>query len=271
MSAVLKLLRRQRKPRRRAPVRRPRWQLAVLGLCAVATLTGLGLIAHALVTAPFLEVRELAVHGNERLTPGALRPVLAGAIGQPILLVSLEDLRAKLEASPGVRRASVARRMPDLIEATIVERRAVARAEIGGRIVLIDEEAMAFAPVAELPTDDRLPLVRGLLTPPGQVLLLPSDRCAIDAILALEKVIGGAPPEDTTLDLRAKDRIVLRPGREAPALWLDRGQPERNLKSLFAWKDRVAQLAPGGSIDLRFKNRLTVVPAPPEADGTTAE
>jgi hypothetical protein len=223
------------------------------------------------VLLPGLRIRAIHVRGMERLTEGDFGAVMARTVGQPILLIDLAGVRRQIENSPGVRQARIARRLPDTLEAIVVERRAIARAFLGGRTVLLDDEGMIFTSVRGLPGDDTLPEIRGLSTPAGEPRLAALDQPAIAALVALVRITGQAVPPGTTVDLTPKDRIVLRPGHDAPAVWLDRNQPERNLRNLFIWKDRVAEIAPGRPVDLRFPHRLTLVPVPQEAGGAQTE
>lgn len=275
MSAVLKMLRRQRRTKRRAPARKPRWVLVALALLGLAAVGAVGFLARELVLSPWLRIRQVAVRGTERLTAADFRAVLGRHVNTPLLLVDLDEVRAQLEKSPGVRTAAVARRLPDTLEALVSERTAVARARLGGRAVLIDAEAMVFTSHTALPGDATLPEIRGLSTAPYATRLEPQDRPGVAALLALARVTGRALPADTTVDLTARDRIVLRPGHDAPALWLDRNKPDANIENLFAWKKRVADIVPGASVDLRFPRRLTLVPPPAEeaveGDGTSTE
>jgi cell division protein FtsQ len=275
MSAVLKLLRRQRRSKRRAPARQPRWVPVLMSVLALAAVGAVGFAAREFVLSPWMRVRQVAVRGTERLTAADFRAVLGRQVSAPILLVDLDQVRAELEKSPGVLAARVARRLPDTLEALVTERRAIARASLAGRPVLIDRDGMVFSSLKSLPGDARLPEIFGLATPPGAPRLAPQDQPAVLALLALTRAMNCEPPEDTTVDLTPRDRIVLRPGHAAPALWLDRNKPERNVENLFAWKNRVAATVPGASVDLRFPSRLIhTVPAPvepPEGDGTTTE
>ncbi|RMG46849.1 MAG: FtsQ-type POTRA domain-containing protein [Acidobacteria bacterium] len=249
---------RRRGPRRsRSPVWRP--AVAVAG--AVAAAVAFGWAARALVLSPALRVARTAIVGNERVPKGAVQAAVADALGRPILLLSLPRLRAAVEAIPGVEHALIARRLPDLLEVRVRERRAVARAEIGGHEWLVDTAGFLFPPGPGLPGDADLPLLRGLATAEGSRTLAAADRAGLAAIAALASVTGRPAPPGTVVDLTTPDKIVLHPGPKAPALWLDRAEPERNLEQLFAWQDKVAALAPGRPVDLRFPGRLTIVPA----------
>jgi hypothetical protein len=271
VSSARDIIRRQRRKKRRPPARRPRW-LIVAWVVGVATIcTGTTFAARELVLTRWMRVQTLAVRGAVRLTASDLRVVMADALGQPILLLDLDRQKRRLERSPGIREARVARRLPDGLEALIVERRAVARAVIGGRELLLDEEGYIFPALRAQPGDAQLPVVRGLTTPPGSLRLLPQDRPGVEALAVLARATGGPPPEGTSVDLTPKDRIVLRPGRNAPPLWLDRSQPGRNLRNLVAWQDKTPDLAPGAAVDLRFAHRLTLAPPPQDASGAATE
>jgi hypothetical protein len=271
VSGARDIIRRQRRNKRRSPARRPRWLIAAWVVVAATAFTGTAFAARGFVLTRWMRVQTLAVRGAQRLTAGDLRVVMADALGQPILLLDLERQRKRLEHSPGIREARVARRLPDGLEAVIVERRAVARAVIGGREQLLDEEGFIFPALRAQPGDAQLPVVRGLITPPGELRLFPLDRPGVEALVVLTRAMGGPPPEGTSVDLTPKDRIVLRPGRNAPPLWLDRSQPGRNLRNLLAWQDRAPDLAPGAAVDLRFAHRLTLAPPPQDASGVATE
>lgn len=272
MSAVLKMLRRQRASKRRAPSRRPRWALLFLACAVLAAAGAVGFALREIVLSPWLRVRHLTVRGTERLTAGDFRAVLGREMNTPLLLVDLERCRRTLERHPGVAAARVARRLPGTLEALVAERRALARTTRAGRPVLVDREGMLFTSERALPGDAQLPEIRGVALAADMQRLAPRDRPAVDALVALARVLGGPPPPDTVVDLTPRDRIVLRPGRDAPILWLDRERPEQNLESLFERRTRVAEIVPGASVDLRFPHRLTLVPPPePGPDGSAAE
>lgn len=248
--------RRRRRPRRR----RPRFLVPVLCLIAagaLGTMAWLGLTA--LIDSSLLRVDEIRVYGTARVTGQQVLDLAAPAYGRPILRLDLAELRAAIEVDPAIATATVARRLPDLVEVRIDERQPVATARIGGRQLLVDRHGVLFPPGAGLPGDDLLPRLTGLDTASGATRLDTTDEPALRAIAALVKVTGRQPPEGTVVDLSTRDRIVLKPGPDAPALWLDRNNPEMNLEKLFAHKERVAQVAQYRAIDLRFPHRLTVV------------
>jgi cell division septal protein FtsQ len=236
-----------------------RWRVGAALLALAATTTGLWLAASAFVRSGPLRVRHVIVLGIERLDGQRVHELAEAARERPILLVDLDDLRSEIESVPGVQTAVVARRMPDVIEVRVKERQAVARVELGRRSLLVDATGALFAPAKQLESDRDLPAIKGLRTPPDGRRLSEEDSAALRALEALVKVTGRKPPAGTVVDLTPSDRIYLRPGPNAPALWLDRDRPERNLEDLFVWKESVTRVAGGRAIDLRFPHRLTVV------------
>lgn len=266
MKDVLHTIRRQRR-RRRRPTRRPRWIFVLAVMAGLTGVTAIGYGAYWLVTCPPLTTRKVLVQGNHRLDEARLRRVVNSALGDPILLLDLKALRVGVEAVPGVRRALVARRMPDTLEVRIEERRPVARALVGGAEALIDVEGGLFPIGRSEPGDEKLPRVTGLATTLGADRLSSFDQPALRALAALAGIFPGRPLPHLTLDLQHPDRILLLLDGEGSQLWLDRREPERNLKEFFSHRDHVVDLAAGRPVDLRFPHRLTLVP--PESGAVT--
>lgn len=255
MSGLLQAIRRDKK-RRPARSRPPRWRWLALFVAALIAVWGVYQLGRATVLSQMLRVAQIDVRGVERLGAEEIRALVVEVENQPILLVDLDRIRDSVQKVPGVERAVAARRMPDIIEVFVTERTAIALAELARKPLLIDAQGMLFPMKRELAGDADLPRMRGLATPPGAVRLTSEDIAGLRAIKAFERVLGTSPPPGTIVDLTPTDRIVFRPGPDAPALWLDRDHPERNLENLFAFKDQALRLASGRPIDLRFPRRL---------------
>jgi cell division protein FtsQ len=87
-----------------------------------------------------LSVSEVTVAGRHRAGPEALRHALGITIGDPILRLDLDELKARLEDNGWVRSASVARHLPGRLHVLIEERQPFARWQLKGRTALIDPE-----------------------------------------------------------------------------------------------------------------------------------
>ena len=259
MSEILKSIRKSsaKRPRRSKP---KRWIPAITAVVALVSLFALYASVRAVVFHESLRIARVDVSGVERLDGERIERWLARLEGRPILLLDLGEVRRKVEEVPGVESAVIARRLPGLIQVSVRERRAVARLRIDGRTLCCDKQGLLFVPRRALPGDERLPWIVGLRTRADETRLSRHDLPALRALEALERITGEAPPAGTTVDLTPEDRIVLRPGKDAAPLWLDRKDPELNLENLFAYKPAVARVARGSAVDLRFPHRLTIVP-----------
>ncbi len=119
-----------REAARRWAVRAAFWGL--LTLLAAGLLTGLGLGLHRLLVSgnPYFILRRISLAGNRSLTEGMVRERLAQAgavVGTSNLMqLPVRRLRAALEADPLIARAELVRRVPDLLEVSVVERVPVA-------------------------------------------------------------------------------------------------------------------------------------------------
>lgn len=271
MNEALSSIRRTRRRKRRKVARRPHWIWPAAALAVIVAVAGIALAVRAIVTSSPVRVQRIEVAGTARLTPERVRRAISDAEGSPILALDIELLRRRIEEVAGVEAAAVARHLPDLLEVRVVERTPVARATVGGAPTLLDDSGAIFPAGRVQAGDERLPLVTGLHTPLGASRLASSDQAALRALTALRRAAPAvAAVAPATVDVSESDRIVLRLDETAPELWLDRIEPARNLEQFFAWRERVTDLAAGRPIDLRFPQRLTLVPlpAPPLAEAT---
>jgi len=156
--------------------------LAVIGALLVIfqvprlALEGLG----RLTASAGLEVHHVETTGFRQMDP---RPVTDIALAHqanrtPMLLVDLEDIRARLLQIGWVEDAQVSRRLPDTLAIRITERVPVAIWQHRGKLSLIDPDGIVLSPV-RLDAMPDLPLVIG-----------PS---ANRQAASLDRLLGGAP------------------------------------------------------------------------------
>lgn len=111
---------------RRWSVRAVFW--AVLGLAVAGLLTGLLFGLHHLLVSgnPYFVLRRISLQGNRSLTENAVRARLEGAgavVGvSNLMTLRVRRLREALERDPLIARAELMRRVPDLLEVSVVER-----------------------------------------------------------------------------------------------------------------------------------------------------
>jgi hypothetical protein len=145
---------------RRAAVRVVLWSL--IGLCGLALVLQL---AFHFVVSPRLTVRHVVVRGDSILTAEEAASAAGLSMGGSLLAVNTTRVRASLEGLPAVRRAAVAKELPDTLVITIEARRPLAKALVptpeGTVPVLIDGEGLIFAAGADAAGQD-LPIISGL-------------------------------------------------------------------------------------------------------------
>lgn len=266
MIEALATFRRQRQrsgsPRRRSR-RLPRSAVALaLGSAALLAAFGLARLADS----PLLRIQRVEIRGCQLLSPESVRDLTRPYVGRPILAADIGRLRQDIESQPLVHGATVARRLPDLLEVRINEREPVARIDESPELRLVCAEGVVFVP-AEPPREaGSLPVLRGAWRPESGVRIDESGRLGLQALLAYRRAAGGRVPPGTWIDVSHSGRIALSPEGEA-TLWLDREQPARNLDRLLALRESHDQLARAAVIDLRFPDRLTVVRAADATEG----
>jgi cell division protein FtsQ len=145
-------LRRQKSvPMRRSWVsRRVRAALFVIAVLLPVGLTGYGLATFGLTCPLFVLTSpdDIVVMGNHFVSReevlGALGLPLTGNLkrGTNVFRLSLDIPRRGVETLPWVRTASVTRVLPHGLLVHITERAPVAYANVGGRVILIDDDGM---------------------------------------------------------------------------------------------------------------------------------
>ncbi len=105
-------------------------------------------------------IENVEVVGREQTDPKALLAAAGLRRGDPILAVSPEVVRRRIEAMSWVASAAVERRLPDTVAITIVERKPIALWQHNDKFALIDARGDNLGPVAD-ESASTLPLVVG--------------------------------------------------------------------------------------------------------------
>jgi len=195
-----------------------------------------------------LAVEEITVEGRQHASGPSLLEATGLSRGAPILGVSPEAMRERLEALPWVAAATVQRRLPRQIHIVVREREAFALWQRQGRFALIDRAGRVIVendigPFAGLPLVvgagaapeaaslldeiDRFPEVKlrvtaairvagrrwNLRLASGADVLLPegAEPAAIERLAALHRDAGLLDRGLVAIDMRLPDRLVLRP------------------------------------------------------------
>jgi cell division septal protein FtsQ len=250
------------RPRHRTRVRKTRRALstrAVLVLqltAATLALAGLTWTGYAKVMASDrLRVSKVEVHGGHFLSEGEVRELLGPAVGENILGLDIEALKARLRASPWVADATVSRTLPDTLKVAIHERVPLALAEID-RLYLMDAEGGLIDIYGPRTAAFDLPIVRGL-----KGLEAEARRDRAQRAGALLKDLGDLGAEISEVYVLGSGdlEVILR----GPGETLLLGPPpcRQRLLAFLGLRRELAEKAPGtGSYDLRFRGRIYARP-----------
>jgi cell division protein FtsQ len=254
------------RPARRTRVRQRRrgWTYrTVLGLQIGAAL----LIAVSLVWTGYskvmaserLRVGKVEVRGGHFLSEGEVRELLGPAVGENILGLDIDALKARLRASPWVADATVSRNLPDTVRVEIRERVPLALAEMD-RLYLMDGDGALIDIYGPRTAGFDLPIVRGLAKLDAEAR---HDRAARAG--ALLRDVGDLAGEISEVEVEDSGdlRIVLRGAGEVVRLG---APPHRSrLVTFLSLRQELRERCPRAEyFDLRFRDRI-YAKEPPDA------
>lgn len=211
-----------------------------------------------LTAANGMVVTNLMIEGRENVSRDGLKTLLDIEKNQPLLSVDLHEIKDKISQLSWVKYVTVERRYPDTLYVRLVEREPIALWQRGGKLSVVDDEAVVL-------TEYNIPKFRKLLVVVGenapqntrdllQILdQVPSIKSRVDAA----KWIG-----DRRWDLTMNNKIIVR---------LPAENPEESLKRLATLhaNDQVLD-RPITSIDLRDQNHIVVQTTPGDAGSIDA-
>ena len=156
------------RPRRRTPIRPRRRGFSGRAIVAVqiAAVALLGVVGawtawQRVFASDRLRVGRLEVRGSHFLSEGEVREMIGPAVGESILALDIEALKARLRASPWVADATVTRALPDTVRVEIHERVPLALAELD-HLYLMDQDGGLIDIYGPRTGAFDLPIVRGL-------------------------------------------------------------------------------------------------------------
>ena len=251
------------RPRHRTRVRRvrravPARAVLALQLAAAGLTLALGLwVGYAKVMASEgLRVSKVEVRGGHFLSEGEVRELLGPAVGENILGLDIEALKARLRASPWVADATVSRTLPDTLKVAITERVPLALAEID-RLYLMDGDGGLIDIYGPRTAAFDLPIVRGLQGLPGDARRDRAERAG-----ALLRDLGDLAAEISEVYVRENGdlKVILRGPGETLLLGAPPCRPR--FLAFLGLRRELAEKAPGTEYyDLRFRGRIFARPA----------
>jgi cell division protein FtsQ len=246
----------RRRVRARGRPRRRGWSsrlLVSLQVSAILILVGAGAwtVYQRVTRSERLRVGRVEVRGSHFLSEGEVRELLGPAVGENILALDIEDLKARLRSSPWVADATVTRTLPDLVRVEIRERVPLALAEVD-RLYLMDGEGALVDVFGPRTGVFDLPIVRGLL---GVDEASRRDRARRAGALLADLADLGHEVSEVFVEPSGDLRVVLR----GPGEVLLFGDPpyRQRFVTFLSLRRELAEKAPDAEhFDLRFRGRI---------------
>ncbi len=190
-------------------------------------------------------VAQIYIEGRENTPLTTIKQAINVKPGDPLLLLSLESLRAKLTALPEVRDATVYRQLPDRLTIVIHERQPSALWQHGGAIHVLDADGVLLEnQVAEQMTG--LPVLVGEDAPEHAASLL----AMINASVLSGEVVAASRVGGRRWDVLLHSGLRLKLPEKDPEMALARLAELQREQGLL---DRQVDV-----IDMRLEDRLFV-------------
>jgi cell division protein FtsQ len=253
------------RPKRRMQPRRARRGslhraviLLRLGAILIVTVAAIWASYAKIMGSERLRVGKLVVRGSGFLSEGEVRELLGPAIGENILTLDIEALKARLRSSPWVQDATVGRNLPDTLKVDIIERVPLALAEVE-RLYLMDKNGGLIDLYGPRTASFDLPIVRGLMGVDEEARRDRAQRAGallddLQDLAAFVSEVFVLPSGDLRVVLRGSGEVLLL--GDAP-------QRQRVLTFLSLRKDLVERCPDAEHFDLRFRGRIYAKQPPP--------
>jgi cell division protein FtsQ len=192
----------------------------------------------------------LYVEGRKRTSMQEVQKAIAVTKGDPLLRLSLHDIRQRLEAIGTIKHAAVERQLPGTLSIRIIEREPVALWQHQGNITLIDDNGVAMT---DLKSSDypKLPLVVGSDAPQHVTALLTmlATQPELQALVEASVRVG-----QRRWNIRMKGGVeIMLPEEKPEEAWQKLAEIQKQQQLLA--KDIEA-------IDLRLEGRLFIKLSP---------
>lgn len=237
------------------------WRYAAMGL-GLTVLVVLGALAStSVVNARLLAVDDVAVQGNRRLSIGEINKLIGGVRGQSLLLVDLQQFRARLLESRWVASVTVRRILPSTIDVRIVERDPVAVARLGQQLYLVDEGGVIIDAYGPQYSDFDLPIVDGMGTTAtgSQPAIDPVRAHLASRFLSALATRPELRQSVSQVDVSRDENVAVLLNDDSTLLYLGNDQFMERLRTYLEIRPTlVERLHDVDYVDLRFGQRVIV-------------
>ncbi len=196
------------------------------------------------------------LEGRRRTDADAIKEALGFKKGDPILKLSLAEMKARLEAIPSVKEAAVERSLPHTLFVRIIEREPVAIWQHEGKLSLIDDEGVT---IHDLDLEDyrQLPQVIGDGAPKHvrEVLALLNQEPDLAGLVQAVVRVG-----DRRWNMRLKQGVEVKlPQEKASDAWHQVAILQRE-QQLLMRDIRAIDLREADRVTIRLPTRIVPLP-----------
>lgn len=206
--------------------------------------------AYAITARAGLSVQSIYLEGRNRTAMQEINAALGIRQGDPILRISLDEARRRLEKIESVRFAAVERALPDALYIRVIEREPVALWQHQGKLAPVDDNGVVMHGIEAEPYK-HLPLIVGDGAPGriGELMELLAAEPDLTKDFAAALRMG-----DRRWNIRLSNGTeILLPENDALAAWKKLAELQASQKLL----DRAVKI-----VDLRVEGRLFITVAP---------
>lgn len=266
--------------------RRTALRMTLMALLWVAA--GLGAIAayaasERWATDPrHFQLRQVIVRGNHEASEDEVHHLTQDWIGKNIFVITLADVERKVREHPWIGRSGlvrIQRRLPGSLVISVGERKAAGLALVDGVVWLVDVNGLPIDRYSPRYAAYDFPIIKGLdALRAGAGAGRAAEARLKDALAAgvsVTRALAEGEPafyeEVSEIDVSEPDMIVVRLEDASYDLRLSRENYLKNLESYFSVRDQLgADESSIDYVDLRWQDRIAVMPAATPADGTRA-
>jgi len=212
----------------------------------------------------------VVVEGGGERVDGEVTSSLAAFLGRNVLTIDLRDVERISLAHQRVRSAAIHRRLPSGLHVLLTARRVEALVLAGERVHMVDASGTDMGRYESRDALEDHPVLTGVVSPGGA-----ADRgrltSGIEAIRRLRRDAPEFAAAVSSIDLSRRDRLTATLRDFAAPIYLCSEDPLRNLDHLAAVRERLeSDGVETEYIDLRFKDRIAVMPIRTREDGRGA-
>ncbi|PYQ14773.1 MAG: hypothetical protein DMH00_00840 [Acidobacteria bacterium] len=231
--------------------------LGVVGVVALAAWGGHRYLTHS----ERFTVRQVLVSGGTAAPANQLKTVTDTVLGRNIFTADLEAVQSKLQSLPWIKSASVKRRIPDALLIQIEERAPEVLVKIGSTVYLADGEGTLLDRFGPQYADYDFPILTGL-DRVGRETLKRKIQLGAAFVNLLYRTRPVLADQVSEVDLSRDDALAVRLNDGGAPLRVSPDALELNLDNYLAMRNYIAaNYGPVTYVDLRWKDRITILPA----------